>query len=295
MNKIKGKIVVVLGPTASGKTKLAVNLAKKFSGEIISADSRQVYTGLDIGSGKDLNEYGKIPYHLIDVVNPKKQFSLSSYQKLAYQKIDDILKRNKTPFLVGGSGLYLDSIILGLTLPAVLPDYKLRASLEKKSLKTLQALSLKLKIKLNNSDFHNPRRLIRQIEIAKTSSNKFLKNPKYQCLILGLGPDQKTLEQKIFKRLKIRLDQGLIKEVKKLKKHLTWKRLDDFGLEYRMVSQFLQNKLTRPELEEKLSKAIVNFAKRQTTWFRRGIYKNKIIWLKNKTQAQQLIKSYLAK
>jgi tRNA dimethylallyltransferase len=287
------KLIVILGPTATGKTKLAVQLARTFKGEIVSADSRQVYQGMDIGTGKDLKDYGHVPHHLIDVAGPKQRFSLAKYQTLAYKAIDNILKRNKTPFLVGGSGLYLQSIIDGYQLTAVKPNFKLRTALNKKSIKQLQILIKKYGLKLNQSDFNNKRRLVRAIEIKKSHQEKSAKlNPKYQCLILGLKFPKEILNQRIDQRLKERLEkQGLIQEVKKLKKQgLSWKKLDDFGLEYRFISQYLQGKLTYEEMFNKLAIAIHQFAKRQITWFKRD---KGIIWLASKKQAEKLIKKFL--
>jgi len=152
------KLIVVLGPTSAGKTGLAVKLAKQFNGEIVSADSRQVYIGMDIGTGKDLNEYGNIPHHLIDVVKPKFQFSLAKFQKLAYKAIDDVIKRGRTPFLVGGSGLYLQSIIDGYQLAKIKPKKHLRLFLNFLNTSQLQRLAKKQGLKLNESDFNNKRR-----------------------------------------------------------------------------------------------------------------------------------------
>lgn len=290
--KLKNKLIVILGPTATGKTKLAVKLAKKFKGEIVSADSRQVYKGMNIGAGKDLQEYGKIPHHLIDLVSPKRRFTLAQYQAKAYREIDDILRRGKIPFLVGGSGLYLDSVVKGLILPSAKPDLKLRQHLQKKSLLELQALAKKYNLNLNESDFKNKRRLIRKIEIRSTGiagGGKAL--PRYNCLILGLTLPKNELVKRIKARLNKRLEQGgLIQEVKKLKASgLSWKKLDSFGLEYRFVAKYLQNELTYGEMADKLAVAIGRFAKRQMTWFKRD--KN-IVWLKNAKQARNLIKIY---
>ena len=320
--KLKNKLIIILGPTATGKTKLAIKLAKLFKTEIISADSRQVYQGMDVGTGKDLKEYTikktrkqknkkakkqeskkTIPYHLIDVASPKKRFALAQYQKLAYQAIDKILEQNKIPFLVGGTGLYLQAIIDNYQLTDVKPDLKLRKILDKKSLKELQALIKKYNLVLNQSDFNNKRRLIRRIEIrvAKKQENKKLKKqgnkkiislPKYESLILGLTLPKKELDKKIDLRLKQRLKkEGLIEEVKKLNKQgLSWKKLEEFGLEYRLVSQYLQNKISYEEMAEKLAIAIHQFAKRQMTWFKRD---QRIIWLKDFNQAKNLIKSFI--
>ena len=294
-NKLKvksKKLIVILGPTATGKTKLAVKLAGLFNGEIISADSRQVYQGMDIGTGKDLKEYRRAPYHLIDIASPKKQFTLAEYQKTAYQAIDHILNKNRIPFLVGGTGLYLQSIIEGYQLSESGPDMKLRAKLNNKSLAQLQRLSQKLNFKLNSSDFNNKRRLTRAIEIKLNDKNfNQTKCPKYDCLVLGLKYSKDIIDKRIDLRLQQRLKQGLIAEVKKLKKvGLSWKRLEDFGLEYKWISLYLQNKINYDEMVNRLRIAIHQFAKRQLTWFKR--MKN-IIWLKDDQQALKLIQKFL--
>lgn len=290
------KLIVILGPTATGKTKLAVKLARAFNGEIVSADSRQVYVGMDIGTGKDLQDYGRVPSHLIDVVSPKKRFSLSAYQKLAYTAIDDILARGKVPFLVGGTGLYISAIVDGYHLDEVEPDFELRKKLNQKTLAQLQALAKKYDLVLNRSDFNNKRRLIRKIEvIQKSKEPKNQKNnPKYDCLMLGLTLPKQKLDKKIDRRLKERLEkEGLIDEVKNLKKHsLSWKKLDEFGLEYRLIAQYLQGKLTYEAMLAKLAVAIHQFAKRQLTWFKRD---QRIIWLKKPAQAKNIIANFIKK
>ncbi|MDP2586894.1 MAG: tRNA (adenosine(37)-N6)-dimethylallyltransferase MiaA [Candidatus Komeilibacteria bacterium] len=291
------KLIVILGPTATGKTKLAAKLARAFNGEIVSADSRQVYVGMDIGTGKDLKEYGRVPYHLIDVVNPKKRFTLSDYQKLAYRAIDDIIKRGKIPFLVGGTGLYISAIVDGYQLDDVKPDSALRKKLNQKSLAQLQALVKKYGLILNQSDLNNKRRLIRKIEIVKNLKNQNLsraqsRDPKYTCMMLGLTLPKAELDQKIDQRLKERLaKEGLINEVKKLKKQgLSWKKLEEFGLEYRFIAQYLQGKLTYEQMTAKLATTIHQFAKRQMTWFKRD---KRIIWLENVDEAKKIIKGNL--
>jgi tRNA dimethylallyltransferase len=285
------KLIVILGPTATGKTRLATKLTRLFNGEIISADSRQVYRGLDIGTGKDLKEYHQVPYFLIDIISPYKQFTLADYQKKAYAAIDDILKRGRTPFLVGGTGLYLQSIIDGYVLFEAKPDKKIRLALARKSLKELQNLVRKYSIKLNQSDFNNKRRLIRAIEIKQSKILFQPKNPKYQCLVLGLKYPKNILDERIDQRLEDRLKQGLVNEVRQLRKNgLSWKRLEDFGLEYKWVALFLQKKITYDEMADRLKIAIHQFAKRQMTWFKRM---EKIIWLKNEKQAIKLIKTFL--
>ncbi|MDP4001577.1 MAG: tRNA (adenosine(37)-N6)-dimethylallyltransferase MiaA [bacterium] len=293
---MRPRIVVILGPTASGKSDLAIKLAQKFNGEIISADSRQVYRGMDIGTGKVTKKEQKlVPHHLLNIANPKSIFSVSKFKKLAQQKIKDILKRNKLPIIVGGTGQYIDTLIYDLALPEVPPDYKLRAKLEKQSTEQLFARLQKFDPeRANNIDRHNPRRLIRALEIIISTgkpvpfwSTKFYSlSPKsYDVLWLGLNP--KNLDQRIASRLSARFKQGMIAEIKKLHTAgVSWKRLYDFGLEYRWISEFLQNKITEKEMLTGLEHAIRQYSKRQITWFKRN---KKIHWIKNQNQSFRLI------
>jgi len=298
---MKNKIIVILGPTASGKTKLAVDLAVKFNGEIVSADSRQVYRGMDIGTGKDLGEY-TVPYHLIDVVSPKIRFDLAKYQELAFKAIDDILRRGKLPILAGGSGLYLQAVVDNYKLSDVKNNLALRKSLEKLSaaalFSKLYKLSPKLAAKLNNSDKNNQRRLIRYLEILGQDEN--FKNRKgrrkYDALLIGVKFSKGILEQRIFKRLLSRLkEQNMIGEIENLHQAgLGWKKLEEFGLEYKFIAQYLQNKLTYEELVKNLSIAIYQFAKRQLTWFKRWEKQGaKINWLKDGRKIEKLVKAFV--
>ena len=297
------KIIVILGPTASGKTKLAVELAEKFNGEIVSADSRQVYRGMDIGTGKDLAEYS-VPYHLIDVVNPKSRFDLAQYQKLAFAAIDDILGRGKLPILAGGSGLYLQAVVENYKLSEAKKDLTLRKELEKLSavelFLKLKKLAPKLAEKLNQSDKNNKRRLIRYLEILEQDKNfKSRKGQKkYEALLIGLSYSGEILKQRIFKRLMDRLkEQNMIGEVENLRaKGLSWKRLEEFGLEYKFISLYLQGKLQYEEMVEKLNLAIFQFAKRQLTWFKRWEKQGaNINWVKDNKKIEKLVKDYLEK
>lgn len=309
MRSEKQKIIVILGPTASGKTGLAVWLARKFNGEIVSADSRQVYKGMDVGTGKDLKEFSifdfrflsgknklkinseysgkklkkiKIPYHLIDVVSPKTKFSLAKYQRLAYKAIDDILSRGKLPILVGGTGLYLQAVVDGYNLSGPRPDEKLRKELDVKSVDELfvmfKKISPKMAARINASDRKNKRRLIRYLEILIKTPESVGKRrkaseseKKYEPLIIGLSKPKKILGKRIYGRLVERLEnEDMIGEVRHLHKDgLSWKRLESFGLEYKFVSLYLQRKISYEEMAEKLFIAIRQFAKRQMTWFRR--------------------------
>ena len=296
-------MIVILGTTASGKTQLAVKLARRFNGEIISADSRQVYQGMDVGTGKDLKEYGKIHYHLIDIVSPKTQISVADWQQKAYQAIADILKRGKVPIICGGTGLYISALIEGYVLPSA-KSYKLKAiSLRSR----LDELTLKeLLTRLRKIDFEtykiidrkNRRRVQRALEIyyltGQSKSTQLKKEkPPYEFFLLGLTFPKDILSKRIEKRLKQRLEkEGLIDEVRKLRRQgVSWKRLDEFGLEYRFIATYLQKKISYEEMVEQLKKAIVNFVKRQMTWFKRD---KKIKWLKHQSAAKNLVSRFLA-
>lgn len=310
---ISNKLIVVLGPTACGKTKLSAKLAAKFNGEIISADSRQVYKGMDIGTGKDLVEYTvnhrKIPYHLIDVVSPKTEFNVAKYQKMVYQAIDDILSRGKTPFLVGGSGLYIDAVIKGynfhknIKTPArntscsVAGRQNIRKDLDKLSPKQLLVRLKRVDFETYRTiDKKNRRRVQRALEIYYETGQLKSKQPKmnqpdYDILILGIKYPLEKIYQKIDSRLEIRVKEGMIKEVKKLHRQgVTWKRLNDFGLEYRWVAKYLKEEIDYSDMVIELKKAIHHFAKRQLTWFKRN---NDIIWVDKISEAQKEINKFL--
>lgn len=291
------KLVVILGPTAVGKSTLAVKLAKKFNGEIVSADSRQVYKGMNIGTGKiTKKEMKNVTHHLLDVVSPKKRFSVAQYQKLAFLAIDKILKKGKLPFLVGGSPFYIYSIVEGWQFPKVKPDWKLRKKLEEKSTKELLAILKKLDPKRAKTiDPKNKRRLIRAIEIAKKLKKvpKLKKIPRYDALLIGIKKEKDELKKLIKRRLLKRLRIGMIKEIKRLKENgLSWKRLEEFGLEYKWGALFLQKKISFSEMVKNLQKDIFNFAKRQMMWFKRD---KRIHWVQNQKQAEKLIKNFLSK
>ncbi len=295
------KIIVILGPTSSGKTKLAIELADKFNGEIVSADSRQVYKGMDIGTGKDLADY-TVPYHLIDVASPKKQFDLAKYQKLAFAAIDDILSRAKLPILTGGSGLYLQAVVDNYKFANIKKDLNLRKYLEKfnagELFDKLKKLSPKMAVKLNQSDKNNKRRLIRYLEILEQDKNfkSHAGKKKYNPLIIGLKHSREITKQRIAKRLIARLkEQNLIGEVEVLhSRGMSWKRLEAFGLEYKFISLYLQKKLTYEEMAEQLNTASNQFAKRQMSWFKRWERQSaKINWCNNIKKTESIIKKFI--
>ncbi|HOL90583.1 MAG TPA: tRNA (adenosine(37)-N6)-dimethylallyltransferase MiaA, partial [Candidatus Pacearchaeota archaeon] len=270
-DNFKKKIIVILGPTASGKSDLAIKLAQKFNGEIISADSRQVYKGLDIGSGKIKKEEMKeIPHYLLDVASPKRRFSVSKYQKLSLKAIEKIFKKNKIPIICGGSGFYIQSVIDGIKIPEVKPNYKLRKELSKKTPDELYQMLKKLdKNRAESIDRKNSRRLIRAIEIAIELKKvpKLEKHPlPYPVLILGIKKEKNELKKLIKKRLLKRLDEGMVDEVKNLyKNNVSFKKLEEFGLEYRYIAFYLQGKMTYDEMVKSLQKEIEHYAKRQMT------------------------------
>ncbi len=278
------KSVVILGQTATGKSDFAIEIAKIISGEIISADSRQVYKGMNIGSGKiTKKEMGKIPHFLLDVVHPKKVFSVSDFQKIATKEIKNIQKRNNIPIICGGTGFYIDSIINGNIFPEVPPNKKLRKELSQKPKGELfEILKILDKERAKNIDKNNPVRLIRAIEIAKSlgkvpTSN--VQNPRrWTSIKIGLSMPDEILKERIRTRLLSRIKKGMIKEIKDLheKEKISWKRLESFGLEYKYVAYFLQGKMTKGEMIEKLNTEIWHYAKRQNTWFKRD---KEIIWI----------------
>lgn len=278
----KPKILVILGPTASGKSDLAVRLAKKLNGEVISADSRQVYKGLNIGSGKITKKEMKgVPHHLLDVASPKKRFTVNDYQKLAYKAINNVLARNKLPIICGGTGFYIQSIVDGIILPDVDPQMKLREKLNK--LSTLELFEKLKRLDAQRSktvDKNNRPRLIRAIEIAtvlgKTEKTKV--EPLYDPLQIGITYSSlDILQKRIKKRLLQRFNLCMIDEVKNLhKKGLSWKRMEELGLEYRYISLYLQGKITKQKMIDQLNLKIFQYAKRQMTWFKRD---SRIYWI----------------
>jgi tRNA dimethylallyltransferase len=301
----KKRVIVVLGPNASGKSDLAVKLAKKFNGEIISADSRQIYKGLDIATGKiTKKEMQGIKHYLLDVQNPKKVFTAIDFKKLATKAVEEIIKKGKTPIVCGGTGFYIETLLgKNLRIPEVKPDWKLREKLEKKPINKLLSMLKNLnKQRAKNIDPRNKRRIIRAIEIAKKlgkvprlETGRGLNNREgdYEILWLGIKRPQKILERRIKKRLLKRLKRGMVGEVKNLhyKKGVSWKRLEELGLEYRYVSRYLRKKMTREEMIARLEKEINKYAKRQMTWFKK--YSPNTRWIKNYKEAEKLAKKFL--
>jgi tRNA dimethylallyltransferase len=277
------KLIVVLGPTATGKSDLAVQIAKDFGGEIISADSRQVYKGLDVGSGKiTKKEMRGVPHHLLDVASPKRVFTVAQFKTKTEGAIKNISTSkvashlgggNKTPIICGGTGFYIDAVVNDLQFPEVLANSKLRKELEKKSLNELGEVLKKLdKDRFENIDQKNKVRLIRAIEIAKELGKvpKSKKNSKYGVLFIGLDPSDKVLKDRIYKRIIKRL-KGMKAETRRLRREgLSIRRMKQLGLEYRYLAMLLEKEITEEEFIETLNTKIWQFAKRQRTWFKRN-------------------------
>ncbi len=301
MKVARGKLIVIIGPTASGKSDLAVSTAKKYNGEVISADSRQVYRGLDIGTGKiTKKEMRGIPHHLLDVADPKRQFSVVRYRTLADKAIRNILRRGKVPILCGGTAFYIDAVVNDILLPDVKPNKALRRTLEKKDVEELFSLLKKLDPnRAQDIDKENPRRLIRAIEIA-TALGKVPRltdqKPRFDTLKIGISPPKEVLHERIGKRLTKRMKHGMLAEVRRLREgRLSFKRMEELGLEYRHLAQLLQKKVDRARMLVELETAIRQYAKRQMTWWKRD---KSIVWFEKNDLTETMhnnISSFLAK
>jgi len=284
-------LIVILGPTASGKTRLAAQLACDFQGEVISADSRQVYRTMNIGTGKDLKEYvidgRQIPYHLIDIEDPENEFNVFEFQKRFYAVFSAIRQRKKLPVLTGGTGLYLEAVLCAYDMPEAPINEEIRLELSEKSIEELQDLLCRLKPHLHNrTDLDDKKRLLRAVEIekARIRNNQDLRDrPEITAAVFGVRWERSVLRNRITKRLEERLENGMIEEVADLHAAgLSWLRLESFGLEYRFISEYLQQRLTFDEMKNRLNIAIHQFAKRQETWFRRMERKGvQINWIDN--------------
>lgn len=270
-------MITILGPTASGKTPFAAALARRIGGEIISADSRQVYRRMDIGTGKDLDDYGEVPYHLIDIAEPGTKYNLFQYQHDFLKAYEDICSRGVTPILCGGTGLYLEAVLKGYQLAPVPENKQLRASLEGKSLEELTQMLVELKRK-NGTNMHNKtdvdsaQRAIRAIEIELFNGENPQEGaqiPPIDSLIIGVDIDREERRRKISRRLKQRLETGMVEEVKALlDSGIPADDLIYYGLEYKFVTEYIIGKTTYEEMFRSLEIAIHQFAKRQMTWFR---------------------------
>jgi tRNA dimethylallyltransferase len=280
----KPTIYVICGPTATGKTARAIQLAKEINGEVISADSRQVYRGLDIGTAKATDEeMDGVPHHLIDVADPADTFTVADFKRLGQAAIADILSREKTPIICGGTGYYIDALVYEREIPEVPPHPELRKELEKLSLKELQEKLAGADIERYESiDIQNPVRLIRALEIVEalgkvpnknTTTSPLLSKEGLEVVWIYLDLPDKELKERIHTRNVQRIENGLLEEVKNLHANgLSWERMYTLGLEYRYVSEFLQGKIPNKEaLVQILDTKTWQFAKRQRTWFQKHI------------------------
>lgn len=323
----KQKIIVIVGTTASGKTTLAVDLALNFNGEVVSADSRQVYKYMDIGTGKDLDEYTiknlnnklqipnkhqiinpklktkyvKIPYHCIDLVHPNTEFNLMKWKKQAEKAISEIQGQGRVPIVAGGTGLYSQALVDNYDLSQGKPDKKLRAKLEKMNVEKLYEKLLKLNEKcalnLNNSDKNNKRRLIRCLEIGDQRLGIGDQKQKYEALVLGITWPAEILKKRILKRINDRLEnEDMLGEVEGLHTNhgVSWKRLMGFGLEYKYLSLYLQGEISQKDMVFDLARATYKFSQRQMSWLKRWEKQGRTIhWVKNKTEARKAAKQFL--
>ncbi|MBI2574026.1 MAG: tRNA (adenosine(37)-N6)-dimethylallyltransferase MiaA [Candidatus Wildermuthbacteria bacterium] len=293
----KKRLIVIVGPTSSGKSDLAVKLARRFHGEIVSADSRQAYKGLNIGAGKiTKKEMLGVPHHLLGVVSPKQTFSAGRYQKLALKAIKQVFQKGRIPFLVGGSPFYVYAATDGLVFPEVQPNFLLRKQLEAMPADALFQKLQKLDSERAGSiEQKNKRRLVRALEIVLATKKPvpvLQKHPlPYPVLFLGIKRENEELKKRICARLEKRFKQGMIAEVKKLKVGgLSWKRLESFGLEYRWIARFLQRKISRQAMIQSLKKDIGDFARRQMTWFKKD---PRIRWIQNSKEALAEITNFM--
>ena len=268
------KIIVVCGPTATGKSDRAVELARLYNGEIISADSRQVYKGLDIGCGKITTEEMRgVPHYMLDVASPLRTYSVAQFQKKAQIHIADILKRGKVPIICGGTGFYIDAIIFNIEFPKVKANAKVRALLEQKSTKDLfTELQKKDPRRAKTIDQHNKVRLVRALEIITALGKvpKISKKSAYDVHRVYLDFPDTVLKERIHVRILKRMKQGMLTEAKHLHANgMSWKRMDRLGLEYRFLALVLQKKITKVEFMTQLELAIWHYVKRQRTWFKK--------------------------
>lgn len=295
------KLIVILGPTACGKSGLGVTLAKQFGGEIVSADSRQVFRGLDLGTGKIMpEEMEGVPHHLLDVVEPGEPFSVAQFQSLAYQAIDEILDRGHLPFLVGGTGLYLRAVSEGYVFHEAPPDPALRAELEQLPIETLREKLTDRGVELDSDCYHNRPRLVRLLEKSLHGEDPHAeaeRNPHYEVLTLGVGYPRETVCRRIDDRLLARLKAGMVEEVENLRKNgATDAFLEGLGLEYRYILHYLTGIIPNEDaLIDELGRAIKRFAKRQVSWFKKD---KEVHWLNMEgdpvTEAHTLIEQFLA-
>jgi tRNA dimethylallyltransferase len=303
------KILIILGPTSSGKSDIAIKMAKKFNGEIISADSRQIFRGMDIGTGKIEGsfDYSKkvflssgIFHHMIDIVSPRTNFNVAKFKKRTEKIIRDILHRGRLPIICGGTGFWIQAIVDDVNFPEVKPDWKLREKLEKYSAEKLFTMLKKIDpAREKTIDGKNKVRLVRAIEIAKIlgkvpkilDTKYKIQNTKYDFLQIGLKLSREKLYKNIEKRVLIRFKHGMIDEVQRLHNTgLSWRKIQSFGLAYFWIPLYLQKILSKVELVEKVTSAEKKYAKRQLTWFKRD---KRIEWIEKYTKIENAVKIFL--
>ncbi len=314
MDSRKPPLIVIVGPTASGKSELAVRLARKFNGEIVSADSRQIYRGLNIGSGKVRGrwrttrstkqeagskktfQYKGVAHHCIDFVPPRRTFTVAEFKPSAEAAIHDITRRGRIPILVGGTGFWIDAVAYDFKLPAIPPNPALRRRLAGKPAGELLTMLQRLDPqRARTIEQKNPRRLIRAIEIARALGEvpELKKRSPYRILWIGVALPIQTLKRRIRKRLLKRIRQGMVAEAKRLRSlGLPWKRFYELGLEYRFLADYLRQKITMPRLIAGLEAAIGRYARRQMAWFRRN---PEIRWVSSPRQAEHLARTFLSR
>lgn len=295
------KLIVILGPTACGKSGLGIVLARRYNGEVVSADSRQVYRGLDLGTGKvTAEEMAGVPHHLLDVADPGEQYSVARFQAEAYAAIDDILARGRLPFLVGGTGLYVRSVAEGYVFHAAPPDPALRTRLEKLPIEELRQALTDAGVELDADCYHNRPRLVRLLEKHLNGEDPHAeaeRQPRYEVLTLGVGYPRETVCKRIDDRLIARLDAGMVEEVATLRENgVSDEFLEGLGLEYRYILRHLTGAIpTQEQLIDQLGRAIKRFAKRQVSWFKKD---RDVHWLDMGgdpvREAAELIEAFLA-
>lgn len=301
METRKNKVIVILGPTSSGKSEVAIRLAKKLNGEVISADSRQIYRGMNIGTGKvTKKEMRGIKHWMLDIVGPKIDYNVAKFKKQADKIIEDILQRGKLPIICGGTGFWIKAVVDDVKFPEVAPNKKLRNKLSNYSAERLYEMLKKLDPeRAKNIDKNNKVRLIRAIEICKSlgsvPNTKYqIPDTKYNFLQIGIDIPKEKLQANIKKRLEARFKQGMIKEVKNLREkyNLSCKKIQSFGLGYFWIPSYLQGKLSKQEVFEKIYQAEKDYAKRQMTWFQKD---KRIKWLKSYMKIKKEIEIFLQK
>ncbi len=307
MKNVNSKIIVILGPTAVGKSGMAIKLAKKFNGEIISADSRQIYKGMEINSGavpiekkiidgKAILTSDGISHYFISIINPTEEYSVAKFKKEAEKVITNILDREKVPIICGGTGFWIKAIIDNVVFPKVKPNWELREKLSKNSTEELFTSLKRIdSIRAKNIDAKNKVRLIRALEICKTLGK--VPRPEIRTLNhleflqIGIQRTKKEIHQKIKLNVKNRMRKGMITEIKRLHKNLSWEKIESFGLSFKLIPQYLRGEIkTEEELKEKIYLAEKNYAKRQITWFQKD---KRIIWLERYSKIEKTVSIFL--